>query len=71
MTAFQVVITDQVTEALVDDVASRRYVSPPQSEHQARSLIGLLVGPGALQGPGPWSHALAGGRRVIELEPHQ
>jgi hypothetical protein len=53
MTSFRIRITDEVTQTLVDGVAPRRYVSPPQPEEQARSLIGLLLGPGALEGTGP------------------
>jgi hypothetical protein len=64
----RVVVTDHVTQALVDGAAPHSYTSPPQSEEQARSLIGLLLGAAGLQGPGPWSHPVAGGRRVIELD---
>ena len=69
---FRVVVTDQVTQALVGGAAPRRYTSPPQSEQQARSLISVLLGGAGLQGPGPWTQPVAGGRRVIELdEVHQ
>jgi hypothetical protein len=69
---FRVVITDHVTQAVVDSAVPRSYTSPAQSEQQARSLIGVLLGAAGLQGPGPWTHAVAGGRRVIELdEVHQ
>ncbi len=69
---FPVVVTDHVTHALVDSAAPRSHTSPPQSEQQARSLIGVLLGAAGLQGPGPWTQPVAGGRRVIELdEVHQ
>ena len=45
------------------------YVSPAQSEPQARALIALLAGTHAL-GAGPWRRAVAGGQRTVRLE-HQ
>ena len=54
--------------ALVDGAAPRSYTSPSQSEQQARSLIGVLLGAAELQGTGPWTQPVAGGRRVIELD---
>jgi hypothetical protein len=72
MSRFRVQITDQITEALVAGAEPRSYLSPPQSEEEAQSLIDLPLGPGAVHGPGPWTQAVAGGRRLIELnEVHQ
>jgi hypothetical protein len=68
MSPYRVQITDQITEALVAGAEPRSYLSPPQSEEEARSLIDLLLGPGAVQDPGPWTQAVAGGRRLIELK---
>lgn len=64
-----VVVTDHLMPALVSH-AGAHYVSPPQDEAQARTLIRVLLGyPQALTGRGPWAHPVAGGRRHITLRP--
>ena len=51
------------------DSGGTTYVSPPQTEEQARSLIALLAGAtAAVGGGGPWRQPVAGGQRIIELE---
>jgi hypothetical protein len=68
MSDYRVTVTEHRTRGLVDsDGAS--YVSPPQTEEQARSLIALLAGATTgLDGGGPWRQPVAGGQRIIELE---
>jgi hypothetical protein len=67
---YRVLVTDQTTPGLVNH-PPRRYESPPQSEQQARSLIGLLVGDDHGDHRGLWRHAIAGGQRIIELKADQ
>ena len=64
---YVVVVTDHLTPALVGH-AGVHYVSPPQDENQARTLIRVLTGsPRAPTGVGPWARPLAGGRREVSL----
>lgn len=68
MSGYRVIVTEHRTRGLVDSDGTT-YVSPPQTEEQARSLIALLAGgTRGLRGGGPWRQPVAGGRRVIELE---
>jgi hypothetical protein len=66
--AYRVLVTDQVTHALIGRSGSR-YQSPPQTEQQARGLIAVLLGTTDCQQRGPWRQAIAGGQRIIELQP--
>jgi hypothetical protein len=66
VTGWRVIVTESRCEALVDHGVAT-YVSPVQTEQQARALVALLAsGPGV--GGGPWRHAVAGGQRRIELK---
>lgn len=66
---YVVVVTDDLIPALVGH-AGAQYVSPPQDEHRARTLIRVLTGsPRTPTELGPWAHPLAGGRRSISLRP--
>ncbi len=68
MSSYRVIVTEHRTRGLVDSDGTR-YVSPAQTEQQARSLIALLAGSTAgLDGAGPWRQPVAGGQRIIELE---
>jgi len=68
MSGYRVIVTEHRTRALVDSDGTT-YISPPQTEEQARSLIALLAGvTAAAGGAGPWRQPVAGGQRVIELE---
>jgi hypothetical protein len=66
MSGWRVIVAEFRCEGLVGN-AGATYVSPPQTEQQARSLIALLVGGGAI-GSGPWGHPVAGGQRLSALE---
>jgi hypothetical protein len=67
MSGYRVIVTEHRTRGLVDSDGT--YISPPQSEQEARSLIALLAGvTAALAGGGPWRQPVAGGQRIIELE---
>ena len=47
-----------------------QYTSPPQTRDEAISLVALLVGPTREHDDRDrWAIAIAGGRRVVELEP--
>jgi len=47
-----------------------QYTSPPQTRDEAISLVALLVGPTPENDDRDrWAIAIAGGRRVVELEP--
>ena len=68
MSGYRVIVTEHRTRGLVDSDGTT-YISPPQSEQEARSLIALLAGAtAALAGGGPWRQPVAGGQRIIELE---
>jgi hypothetical protein len=62
---YTVVVTERRCGVLVGTDAIT-YISPPQTEQQARALIALIADAG-IDGPGPWRHAVAGGQRTIEL----
>lgn len=66
MNAYRVIVTERRTRGLVgtDGIT---YISPPQTEQQARTLI-QLIADATIDGPGPWRHAVAGGQRTIELQ---
>ena len=50
--------------------AGTQYTSPPQTRAEAISLVGLLVAPTPENDDRDrWAIAIAGGRRVVELEP--
>jgi hypothetical protein len=65
MSGYTVIVTERRARGLVgtDGIT---YISPPQTEQQARALI-VLIADAAIEGPGPWRHAVAGGQRTIEL----
>jgi hypothetical protein len=65
MSGYRVIVTERRCDLLVGTDGTT-YTSPPQSEQQARALISLLAD-AAIDGPGPWRHAVAGGQRTIEL----
>ena len=68
MSGYRVIVTEHRTPGLVEDDGTT-YISPPQSEEQARSLIVLLAGATVvMDGGGPWRRPVAGGQRIIELE---
>ncbi len=66
MIGWRVIVIERRTRGLVDSDGIS-YVSPPQTEEQARSLIALLAGTG-VKGSGPWRQPVAGGQRLIELQ---
>jgi hypothetical protein len=48
----------------------RDYASPSQPRERALVLAALLVdAAGPLDGDGPWTRAIAGGRRTVRLRP--
>lgn len=65
MNAYRVIVTERRSRGLVgtDGIT---YISPPQTEQQARALIALIAD-ASVDGSGPWRHAVAGGQRTIEL----
>jgi hypothetical protein len=68
MSRYRVILTEHRTRGLVDGDGTT-YVSPPQTEEQARSLIALLAGAiAAAGGVGPWRQPIAGGQRIVALE---
>jgi hypothetical protein len=68
MSGYRVIVVEHRTRGLVDSDGTT-YISPPQTEEQARSLIALLAGATTgLRGGGPWRQPVAGGQRIIELE---
>lgn len=68
MSPWRVIVTESRCPGLVG-TAGATYVSPPQTEQQARTLVGLLASScGDPDGSGPWRHPVAGGQRLIELE---
>jgi len=68
MTGYRVIVTEHRTPGRVDGDGTT-YISPPQTEEQARSLIALLAGATTgLRRGGPWRQPASGGQRIIELE---
>jgi hypothetical protein len=68
MSGYRVIVTEHSTRSLVDSDGTT-YISPPQSEQEARSLIAMLASvTAAPAGGGPWRQPVAGGQRIIELE---
>ncbi len=65
---YPVIVSERRTRGLVNSDGTT-YVSPPQTEEQARSLIALLAGATTgLRAAGPWRQPVAAGQRLIELE---
>jgi hypothetical protein len=60
-----VIVTDH-RNATLSGASAVNYESSPHREADARKLVELLSA-GAASGAGPWRHAIAGGRRTIEL----
>lgn len=58
---------DDVLPAIVGHTGAR-YESPPQDDHAARPLVGLLPFPGLPDSHGPWCSAMPGGQRTVHLE---
>ena len=68
-TLFIVEVADRFSPGLTGR-HDRDYASPPQPRADALALAGFLVDAAQpLEGDGPWQRALAGGRRVVRLEP--
>jgi len=68
MSRNRVIVTEHHTRGLVDSDGIT-YISSPQTEEQARSLMALLAGGTTrLRVSGPWRQPVAGGQRVIKLE---
>ncbi len=63
---YRVLVNEQRTLALVD-TRPINYLSPPQTEAQARTLAVLLAG-ATLTGDGPWRQPIAGGQCTIQLK---
>jgi hypothetical protein len=70
MSTFRVLVTDPIITR-ADDGTPSRYISPPQSEQQARSLVALLLRRRAVEGHGPWRQAVPDGQLTVELEREQ
>ena len=65
MSGHRVIVTEHRSRGLVDSDGTT-YVSPPQTEEQARSLIAVLASAAAAAGGvGPWRQPVAGGQRII------
>lgn len=61
------IVTEHRKRGMVDSDGTT-YISPPQSEQQARSVIALLADvTAAPSGGGPWRQPVASGQRIIEL----
>jgi hypothetical protein len=67
MSLWRVEVADHVTPALVSDGGARTYISPPQPEEHARSLVAIVLGHPPGNERGPWRLAIAGGQRTVEL----
>ena len=68
MSDYRVIVVEHRTRGLVDSEGTS-YISPDQSEEQARSLIALLsCSTAGLRGGVPWRQPVAGGQRIIELQ---
>jgi len=66
---FLVVVGDRFSPGLTGRT-DRAYASPAQSRDDALALAALLLDAGdPLEGEGPWTRALAGGRRTVTLRP--
>jgi hypothetical protein len=65
---FRLLVTDQLTPGLAGGDC-RQYESPPHTERHARALLAILVGTTTAEQPGPWRQAIAGGQRIVELQP--
>jgi hypothetical protein len=65
--------TVRATDAINVEIAGHHgseYVSPPQSRDAALALVALLVGPTPADAERThWTVAIAGGRRIVALEP--
>jgi hypothetical protein len=65
MTGWQVIVTEQRTPGVLEREPIS-YISPPQTEQQARSLIALLAGTSTSH-ERHWRCPVAGGQRIIQL----
>jgi hypothetical protein len=64
---FVVEVEDRLTASLARRTG-QSYVSPPQSEEDARRLAALLLDcEETPPGSGPWRRPLAGGHRLVRL----
>lgn len=69
MTAYRVIVTDQVLPALAGSTGVT-YTSIPQPRDDALALAQVLVGlPQLPDEHGPWRHPRPGGQRTVRLEP--
>ena len=69
--AFVVQVKDTISAALAGHDGCT-YHSPPQPRGEAMSLIRILLGRSEeppVDERGPWTCAIAGGRRTVTLEP--
>jgi hypothetical protein len=65
---YRVIVTEHCTRGLAGSDGTT-YISPPQTEEQARSLIALLAGATTGErGCGPWRQPVARGQRLTELK---
>jgi hypothetical protein len=67
MSSYRAIVNEHRTRSLVDSDGTS-YVSPAQTEQQARSLLALLTSATVMDGGGPRRQPLADGQRIIELE---
>lgn len=66
---FVVEVVDSVNAGLGASIGST-YTSPVMAEHHARAMARMFLGgPGDPDGSGPWRRPIAGGRRIVRLEP--
>jgi hypothetical protein len=69
MTAYRVIVTDQVLPALAGNTGVT-YTSVSQPRDEALALARVLLGLQQLPDEhGPWRHARPGGQRTVRLEP--
>lgn len=63
-------VDDEINQALTG-CGGRSYQSPPQPREQALALVQVLLGHTGeqLAGAEQWSCAVAGGRRIVRLDP--
>jgi L-alanine-DL-glutamate epimerase-like enolase superfamily enzyme len=68
--ALTVVIVEDVIDERLAGHGGCRYSAPAQPLAQARELIRLVLGSDAAPADrGPWRRTIAGGQRVVRLEP--
>lgn len=62
-------VRDLVDERIAERESSE-YISPPQARGEAVALVALLIGPTPADDERDrWTVAIAGGRRIVSLEP--